>query len=118
MKAIEYYEQYRPIFCRAIPVEQLEMHVIELFEDFNEEAYALSITRKAVKPESWRAILKEQNDKWNALVRIFQKKDGISPIKENGFQILENGRELSISKILWGTTTKEPEGILHDRDIS
>lgn len=90
MKAKEYFEKYGVLimleaydrsFNGNIP------HLEELIQDFGKE-FKLLIEKRGVKTTSGAvAVLKELNDKWNAICRLFEKKyAGISPIREDGFK--------------------------------
>lgn len=83
MKAKEYYDKYSATILtnpQTIP---------NLLMAFNTDTREICEKRHAVQNTAVVAVLREQNGKWNALVRLFQKANvnGKSPIKENGFKI-------------------------------
>lgn len=87
MKAVEYYEEYGEKLMADYNVtsEMVMDNIIALFIAFCDEVSILCETRKVRTNEAVASILKEQNQKWNALCWIFVKKHGFSPITDNGF---------------------------------
>lgn len=97
MKAIDYYTHYEPLFfAPSTPLEHIELYIENMREDFMREADDLVRIRHAASPEAVCSIMKEQNDKWNALCRIFEKLRGVCPIKEDGFMhVIKGYKELT-----------------------
>lgn len=87
MKAAEYFDKYQgrifPMIEGELTEEQTDI-ILDLFREFAEEVVTLCESRLVKTNESIVSVLKEQNQKWNALCRIFVKQCGISPIKEDG----------------------------------
>ena len=84
MKAIDYYREYRDFFfgiAACKPLNEIEDTIRELEEDFLDEAWEIYKKRNGKTDEAYEKVCQEQTEKWNALVRIFEKKHGISPIK-------------------------------------
>lgn len=85
MKAIDYYNKYNPRLSGSPQMTDDDGDVIiELFIEFNREIENICETRSIKRVDALVAVLKEQNDKWNALCRIFEKKGCVSPIKPDG----------------------------------
>lgn len=77
MKAIEYFEKYKST------TDDLSMY--KMLGDFSAEANDIVVNRHCQTDEAFVAVLKEQNQKWNAVVNLFEKNCGVSPIIRNGF---------------------------------
>lgn len=60
--------------------------ICEIFIEFSGEVVKLYNDRHGNSLEALRSIVLEQNQKWNALSRIFEKHNGVSPLKEDGFK--------------------------------
>ena len=84
MKAIDYYDKYRKRIFSDNKEETVNA-VNDMFIEFMDEANQIAKSRNVKKKESYRSILKEMNNKWNAVSTLMIKKNGYSPIKENGF---------------------------------
>lgn len=78
MKAKEYFQKYKDHF-EHYP----DAVVKDMLKDFNEEAEELAKLRNVKSPESLVAIFKEQNQKWNAVVRIVDQEIGENIIPRN-----------------------------------
>lgn len=92
MKAKEYFEKYDVLIMHEVYDRSSNgkiQHLEELVQDFATE-FKLLIEKRGVKTTSGAvAVLKELNDKWNAICRLYEKKyNGVSPIREDG---LKNG---------------------------
>jgi len=81
MKAIEYYEKYKD---RMFGEEPLETVVKDLLFEFNDETIEIGNSRH-VGDGAVLAVLKEQNQKWNAIDNLFEKKHHSSPLMHNGY---------------------------------
>ena len=90
MKAIEYYEKYKT----GLLSEDNETYIPAtqgLISDLLDESRALADKRHVQFDRGFIPILREQNEKYKAVFRLFVLDYGASPIKENGFEIiLEN----------------------------
>lgn len=97
MKAVEYYEKYKEDMIaaqlldsdNATPEQRREV-VDRLLESVNkctremvDEVATLRVQRNAISNRAIVAIVKEINQKWNKMCRIFVKEYGESPVKEN-----------------------------------
>lgn len=91
MKALDYFNKY---YERLDPLldslDAAGATVKELFFEFSEEVKTLSNIRHSKDDQVTLAILREQNQKWNALFRLLEKRWGVSAIAENGFKLFWN----------------------------
>lgn len=91
MKAIEYYETYGDqVFGEAVKSairgEQTAVALSELMRAFIRETKEIIKSRNVTTDRGAISVIREQNEKWNALVAIFEKQNKVSPIVRNGFQ--------------------------------
>ena len=85
MKATDLYEKY------SVPLMSVALRntaTKALFFDLDKEMTDIMHVRNVKFDRGIYPIMRQQNDKWNALVRMFQKEFGTSPISENGFRKL------------------------------
>ena len=82
MKAREYFEKYYVAAEEEFDIAR----VPTILKDFSTEAKEICEKRHVSQDRSVISVLKEQNTKWNALVEIFKKKTGKSPILKDGFK--------------------------------
>lgn len=88
MKAIDYYNTYgERVFDEAVKDEGTNV-LSELTIAFIHETKELIGIRNAKTDKAAIGIIREQNEKWNALVTLFEKKKKASPIIRNGFRVL------------------------------
>lgn len=85
MKAKEYYEKYAADLLSEDQTT-IKNAVEALTRDFMDEVSAISEKRKVSRPESLVDIIKELNQKWNALRSLFIKRDRKPVLAENGFR--------------------------------
>lgn len=81
MKAIELIQKYETKLVSRIYEDKVEA-AKNIINDLSIEAGSLIKSRKAVKDSSLISILKEQNDKWNAIVRKMED----CPLKRDAFK--------------------------------
>lgn len=81
MKAKEYYKMIEETTTKD---ELLEV-VNKIIDCLNEEAKELMKSRHVKTDRRLVAILREMNDKWNAISALFEKNHGISPLARNAF---------------------------------
>lgn len=85
MKAIEYFEKFgERIFQEAIDDKEGK-GISDLMIAFMTETKELMKKRHIQIDRGMVPIIREQNQKWNALCNLFEKKKGASPIRYNGF---------------------------------
>jgi hypothetical protein len=78
MKASDYFEKYKT----SINTKE---GAAELFIEISKEVEEIAQKRHATSDDAARAIVKELNQKWNALARLFEKNLGQSYIIRDGF---------------------------------
>ena len=91
MKAREYYDKYNTRFFNGtarLTLSNATDAVWDLFIDFLNEFNNLYKTRHCKSNAAIEAIFRELNQKWNVLVVLFTTRDGVSPIKKDGFSEL------------------------------
>ena len=88
MRAKEYYEKYKDavIYHEEENEKELLEMVKELLNDFNKEVEVLQEQRHVSTISGLVSILKEQNNKFNALSNIFIKKHGYSPFRADAYK--------------------------------
>lgn len=84
MKAKDYFDKYESSF-----VENNCEHAVkatrDLLIDMSEEVEKLYNARSGKTNSALAGVIKEINQKWNAVGSLFEKKYGVSPLKRNGF---------------------------------
>ncbi len=83
-KAKDYYEQYK---LAMLNDDMIVDAIRDLIGDLNLEVKELQEVRHVKFDRAIYPILKEMNQKWNAIVRLFEKEYGVSPIKTDGYKI-------------------------------
>ena len=87
MKATDYYNKYQERLDPLTATEvELNAAVKELFFEFGKEVEVISNTRHSKDDKVTISILREQNQKWNALCRLLEKRWGCSVILPDGFK--------------------------------
>jgi ribosomal protein L10 len=88
-KAIDYYnENFENFFVRPSALITAPQYALKILDDFSQEVTDLFEIRHIVSRDAIISVLREQNQKWNALVRLFEKKHGTSPLKRDGFKFV------------------------------
>lgn len=87
MKAKEYFEKYdQDIWTEW---QDQEMHrdgpMAKLYIEMSSELRKIMDVRQVNSDSGMLGVLREQNQKWNAILNLFEKKYGKSPISRNGF---------------------------------
>lgn len=78
MKAREYYNQY---------IKSPSKDTVDsIFRSFNSDVLELIRKRSARSDGAIAAIIKEQNAKWNAMIRLFEEHGTPCPFKKDGLQ--------------------------------
>ena len=80
MKASDYYNIMMEYPQTAEGIAEAAGKVVDLM---HAEIKELIAKRKAVRDSAVAAIIREQNDKWNAVISIYEKKNGICPLTRN-----------------------------------
>ena len=87
MKAKQYFEKYGESIWKEAHDHDIHTDgpIAKMFIEFSSEMKEI-INRRNVKTDNAAmAIISEQNQKWNAVVNMFVKQHGISPISRDGF---------------------------------
>lgn len=87
MKAIDYFEQYGEQVYQEALKSSCNDALSYLLGAFVREMKEIIASRKVQSNRGTVAVIRELNEKWNALVAIFEKRKGDSPIKRNGFRL-------------------------------
>ena len=99
MKAKEYFDKYKDLIMREVTSESTEFrYPAELLKEMSMEAQKLVDARHAVRNSAVVAVLKEFNVRWNAVVSMFIKKYGVSPMKKDGFKTWWCSQDKAIEK--------------------
>lgn len=88
MKAKDYYEQYGEAVLSESYHDDKCDELSKLVIAFMREMKEIIDERRIKTDRGTVAVIKEQNEKWNALSAIFEKKHGVTPLKRNGFLTL------------------------------
>lgn len=100
MKAIDYYEKHGAAVIQEFKTDDGKTDAaVELLRDFMRETKKIISARKAQKDRAVVSAFREQNAKWNALCGIFQKKDGVSPLRRDGFWLHMKSQIPEIEKV-------------------
>ena len=87
MKGKDYAKKYLPLVKASVNSEQELLEIAkDIVEDFQNDLVRTIEARKISNLESAARAVIEVNDKWNALVKIFVRELGASPIKKDGFR--------------------------------
>ena len=86
MKALEYYNKYGPEFFNLKDKDEIDDIVLSLIREFNQEIVSLCEIRKVETNMGMAGIILELNQKWNALITLFVKGYGLSPIVTDGYK--------------------------------
>jgi len=101
MKAKEYFDKYETVLIDELisvnfeqygktPMEELSDNEFvatkNLLKDMVTEMEDICIKRNIVLQASFVSVLKEMNQKWNAISVLFKNKYGYSPLKKDGLK--------------------------------
>ena len=87
MKAKDYYDKYGKAVYDETARNEKPLYLQVMIIEFLHEMKNTIAQRKVSTDRGAVSVIKEMNEKWNALCTIFEKKHGASPIKRNGFLI-------------------------------
>lgn len=85
MKAKEYFEQYHEEIYNEL-VTGGTKNLTKLLVALLHETIDICEKRHVKFDRGAQAVAKEQNDKWNAIANLFEKKYGAVILKQNGFE--------------------------------
>ena len=83
MKAEEYYNKFSKEIIEAYEQDNSQP-VINLLTEMLEEGQEIMKSRNVRMDKAAVSVIKEQNQKWNKLARMFEKEYGFSPIGRDG----------------------------------
>ena len=83
MKAKEYYAKIKEQNPQT--AKELANAIGDVVDGLNNEAKELIKKRHVTRDDGCRAIIRELNNKWNAIATLFEKDYGMSPISRNRF---------------------------------
>lgn len=87
MKAIDYFSEYGEAVFKESFDENKHDELSKLYLAFVREMKQIIDTRSVKTNKAVIAVMKEMNQKWNALYALYEKKygEGMSPIRRDGF---------------------------------
>ena len=91
MKAKDYYDKYGKAVFDETAGDEKPIHLQEMLVAFLREMKDTIAQRKVSTDRGAVSVIKEMNEKWNALCAIFEKERGASPIRRNGLLIYLEG---------------------------
>ena len=88
MKAKEYFDKYDTLIWEEAHNEAVRNDgpMAQMFIEFSSEMKDIIKQRHIKVDSAVPGVIREQNQKWNAVVNMFEKKYGVSPINRNGFK--------------------------------
>ena len=86
MKAKDYFAKYEQALA-SDNSDECSTAIAEMLNEMNSEVQNLLKVRNVKTDAGTFPIFKEMNQKWNAIVRLFEKKYGATPIVKDGFQL-------------------------------
>jgi len=89
MKAKAYYIKYQPELLTCTTNESAFDVAKKIYIEFAEEVEAICRDKNIQLKASFEAVIQQQNQKWNALVRILES-NNYYILKRNGFSELTN----------------------------
>lgn len=90
MRATEYFEKYDQPLMEVFLIggEKAEDAAGDFAGEFFREMGDICEMRHVTLMSGLKGVVKDQNNKWNKVVRLFTAKYGFSPIKQDGFKEL------------------------------
>lgn len=84
MKAKDYFDKYESAFVEN-EGENAAKAATDLLIEMSKDVEKLYNARGGKTNSAFAGVIKEINQKWNAVGSLFEKKYGASPLKRNGF---------------------------------
>lgn len=84
MKAKDYFDKYEVAMVAYGGKNALDV-TMDILKEMSQEVEVIYKARGCKTNAALAGILKELNNKWNAICSLFEKKYGASPMKRNGF---------------------------------
>ncbi len=85
MKAKEYFAKYEKGLMSE-STDECSTAIADMLTEMNAEVQKLMEVRHVKLNRGGYAVFKEMNEKWNAVVRLLEKKYGCTPIIRDGFR--------------------------------
>lgn len=88
MKAKEYVEEYANailLFYQNRQLDEINKIIRTIFISLNEEVNDICEMRHSTHNNALFGAIKQENDKWNAIRKGFEKKIGLPVLKRDGF---------------------------------
>lgn len=86
MKVQDYYMKYKEYFEDAKDESEINNIITEIVKEMNQELFEITNKRQIKTDRAVLAVVKEMNQKWNALIRIFEKEKIQCFMKVDGFK--------------------------------
>lgn len=86
MKAKDYFAKHERGLIAVNP-DECSAAIAEVLNEMNSEVRNLLKVRHIKTEAGTFSLFKEMNQKWNAIVRLFEKKYGVTPIIKDGFRL-------------------------------
>lgn len=86
MKAKDYFTKYEQALVSS-DADECSTAIADMLNEMNSEVQNLLTVRHVKTDAGTFPIFKEMNQKWNAIVRLLEKKYGATPIIKDGFQL-------------------------------
>ena len=99
MKARQYFEKYRQEMTCG-DENRVQTAINKLVLELNDESKDMLKARNINTDRAAVSVLRELNDKYNAVVGLFEKHYGASPLAHNGYLNLWKNRIPTIQKYL------------------
>ena len=90
MRATEYFEKYDQPLMEVFRIggDKAADVAGDFAGEFLREMGDICAMRHVTRMSGLNGVVKDQNNKWNKVVRLFTAKYGFSPIKQDGFKEL------------------------------
>lgn len=88
MKAKEYVEEYANtilLFYQNRQLDEIDKIIKTIFISLSEEVEDICEMRHSRSNDTLFGAIKQENDKWNAIRKSFEKKIGLPVLKRDGF---------------------------------
>lgn len=108
MRAIAYYAKYSEALLNA---ETLDESAKKMIGEFLDEMKELIETRHIKTDHGVLGCVRELNEKWNAVVAIFEKRNGSSPLVRNGFRAFMEEQIPALKNVPQKFPAKTPETV-------
>lgn len=86
MKAADYYAKYKEGLIRPDGADGKS--IAEMLTEMKNESVEIMRQRKCARPSTVASVIREMNQKYNAVVRLAEKDAGYPPLVQNGFLII------------------------------